>query len=241
MQVDDNLGTEIDEKEEVNDIEKKEQEATEAGEIDFQDDELEEEVKDEVTSDEDSTEKPIIIDGQEYTTDQIKELIAKKPEPTETPKVEVDKLAKIKELKERVKGDEELSEILDLVGNTQSEVEQITKMKKEMEDMKASENARTTLLKAREVASKELGIDLPDLDDPEVKAFFQKELQTMNPYKLFALWKGLKPKSKADIAPNLEDQTAGLGRSTGDAEQIEYFAKKLGAKNPKNALKGYKG
>ncbi len=244
-----NLGTEIAEnEEETTDIEKREKEAVELGEVDFSDEELDEGVDDEVTPDTDSEEKPIVIDGQEYTTDQIRDLLSKKAEPKSEVKEDKDvkedksdKMAKIKDLKERVKGDAEMSELVDLLGNTVGEVDQIAQMKKELEDRRAAEEARLTLAKSRERVSKEMGIDLPDLDDPDVRAFFTKELPVMDPFKMYALARNIKPKKEIYTPPNLEDRSEGEGRKSGEAEQIEEFARKLGAKNPKNAVKGYKG
>jgi len=223
-------------KEDLTEIEKREKEAIDSGEIEF-DDEPEDEVEDVVESGtEEEKPSPIVIDGQEYSTEQLRELI-KKPEP----KIEVSdevKEDKIAKLKEKFKGDDDLTELLELVGDAKKEVDKVADLKRQLEQQSATENARASLINEREEVQKRLGIDLPELEDPEAKAFFTKELPTMKAWELYALKKGLKPKTKEYNPPNLTDRTEDRGSLSEEHKQMLYNAKKLGAKNPKNVLKG---
>jgi len=240
-----NLGTENedireDSKEEKTEIEKREEEATERGEIEFEDPKEEEIVADvEPDTVVEPVSQPIVIDGTEYTTDQLREILAKKSEPKVEEKPEAK--SKFAELKERVKGDEELTELVSILEQNTAELNKVSDLKRELEQRGQSEAARAELRASREKASKHFGYEMPDIDDPSVKTFFTKELQTLDPYIIYGLMHPQEKKSSKYIPPNLEDQSEGRGQGSEVLDQIERNAKLLGAKNPKNAVKNYKG
>lgn len=223
-------------------IEKREEDLVNSGDVEFEkEEEPSEEVVENVepgTESEPVSEQPIVIDGTEYTTEQIKALLAKKVEPKADDKPKVDQFA---ELMERVRGDEELTELVGILKQNTAKLDEVSALKSELDKTRQSESAREELQKSRAAMSKKYGIELPDLDDPEVKAFFTKEIQTLDPYEIYILKKGLSPKSKNYIPPNLDDQSEAKGTRSEMTEAVEYYAKKLGAKNPKNASKNFKG
>jgi hypothetical protein len=201
----------------------------ETGELEFEDD-----VKDEPETDE--TEQPktetpkYVIDGNEVTEEDIKSWKKDSQNKSEWQKSLTQKNQAVAEekrtwetqlskLKEEAKGDTTFENTLGVLEDTRRELDELRKRDSERNEREKAMSDREAILKMKLDAEKRLGVKLPDLDDPEFKAYVD-EVTGGNPLYWAAMAKGLGKVKGEKPQQVLRPATDSDGESS-DSEYLE--------------------